>query len=44
MSWDKRSFTIPAGTPLLYVTGSPNYNAGIYRIDGLDGYVVICVW
>lgn len=39
--WDKRSFTIPAGTPLIYVAGSPNDAAGIYRIDGLDGYVVI---
>ena len=41
MAWDKRSFTIPAGTPLIYVAGSPNSAAGIYRIDGLDGYVVI---
>ena len=44
MSWDKRSFTIPAGTPLIYIAGSLNNAAGIYRIDGLDGYVVICVW
>lgn len=39
--WDKRSLTIPAGTPLIYVAGSPNNAAGIYRIEGLDGYVVI---
>ena len=41
MAWDKRSFTIPAGTPLIYIAGSPNSAAGIYRIDGLDGYVVM---
>ena len=42
MAWDKRSFTIPAGTPLIYIAGSSHNGAGIYRIDGLDGYVVIC--